>query len=102
MASWCTILFLMLTLIPAASAVGVVLYSPEDNKVFNDTRNVSFSCNATDDGNVFNVSLYTDTGGSFALNETSRIMELEEDQDTLLLCHFSGYGCEGGETGGPG
>jgi hypothetical protein len=97
--SWCTILYLMLTVIPAVSAdIGVVLYSPIDNYVFNDTRNVTFSCNATDDENVFNISLYTDIGGDFALNETEMVMELEEDSDTLLLCRFSNYTCEAGEA----
>lgn len=95
------VLFLVLALMncaAASDAPNVTLASPNDGVVYT-TSNITFVCNATDDENVFNISLYTNINGDFIPHETKRVMELEEDSDTLLLCHFNNYDCEAGEIG---
>ena len=63
-------------------------------------NNLTFFCNATADGSVYNISLYSNFNGNFSINSTKNIMELESDQNTTLLCHFNGnHVCNAGETG---
>lgn len=95
------ILGLAAFLLTASEFTGRVinLTSPENWNVTNYT-NVTFSCNVTDDGNVYNISLYTNINGSFNQYDTKRIMELDKDSNTSLLCRFDNtYTCEDGETG---
>ncbi len=82
-----------------AASPSVTLVSPGDGNV-SSASNMTFVCNASDDGNVYNVSLFTDINGSFAVYNTKKIMETESDASTTLLCRFDGtYTCDGGESG---
>ncbi len=100
----CLVLLVLLLLIiaPAARASdppAAYLVSPDDGNM-SSSNNITFSCNATDDQGILRISLYHDINGSFSLHETKRIMELDKDQNTTLLCRFDGnYICEDGETG---
>lgn len=90
---------LFLPVIAAADAPNVTLVSPSDNNI-SVLNNVTFICNVTDDENVYRVSLYNDVNETFGLYNIKRIMELEKDSNTLLLCRFDGsYVCEDGEQG---
>jgi hypothetical protein len=84
----------------AMAAVPTVnLTSPANNNVSH-VNNMTFFCNVTDDINVSAVILYHDINGVFAANSTKRLMELESDSNTTLLCHFNNnYTCEDGEQG---
>ncbi|MBI4894831.1 MAG: LamG domain-containing protein [Candidatus Aenigmarchaeota archaeon] len=83
----------------ASNAPSVLLISPPSGNV--SPSNVTiFTCNGTDDQNVYKIGLYHNLGGSFQLNQTQRVMELENDVNTTLLCRFDGsYACEDGEVG---
>jgi hypothetical protein len=89
--------FLFHTLVFAAPPA-VMPVSPSDGNV-SSASNITFVCNASDDDNVYNISLLTDINGSFAVYDTKRIMELDKSSDTLLMCRFSNYTCEDGESG---
>lgn len=73
----------------ASSPPNVTLASPESNKVFNTTNNITFTCNATDDGIIRKLELYTNINGSFSQGGTSCFGELCPDSSTALLMHFN-------------
>ncbi len=76
----------------------VILVSPADGNI-STASNVTLICNASSSVNIYNISLFTDINGSFAVYNTKRIMELDKNSDTLLMCRFSNYTCEDGEAG---
>ncbi len=94
--------FLLLVFLPcveASNAPGVVLISPSDGNI-SGSGNMTFICNATDDENIFNISLYHNINGGFGIYDTKKIMELENDSNTTLMCRFdNSYICEDGDTG---
>jgi hypothetical protein len=95
------VLLMLMASMQAASASEApnVTLSPYNGGV-SASSNVTFACNVTDDGSVFNISFYNNVNGTLSLYETVRIMELENDTDTVLLCRFDDtYECEGGEAG---
>ncbi|MCK4714192.1 MAG: hypothetical protein KAT35_01340, partial [Candidatus Aenigmarchaeota archaeon] len=96
------VFILILVLFPgvsASDAPNVTLTSPGNGSV-QITSNFTLACNVTDDENVFNVSLFTSISGSFMQYDTDRVMEIDSDSDTLLMCHFNGtYVCDDGEAG---
>ncbi|MBN2331153.1 MAG: hypothetical protein JXC85_05040 [Candidatus Aenigmarchaeota archaeon] len=96
------ILGLLLAFLPTAAASGypnVTLVSPANGNATT-LDNITFICNASDDENVNRISFYHDMNGTFGLYDTKRIMELDKDSNTTLLCRFDdSYICEGGEEG---
>jgi hypothetical protein len=91
------LIFLFQVLVFAAPPT-VTLVSPSDGNV-SSTNNITFVCNVSDDEKVYNVSLFNDINGSFAIYNTKNIMELDKSSDTMLMCRFNNYTCEDGETG---
>ncbi len=82
-----------------SSSPDVTLVSPPDGNVSN-SGNMTCVCNASDDENIYRILLYADTGSGFSLRGTRRVMELENDSNSLLLCRFDGdYTCAEGEEG---
>ncbi len=89
--------------IPLAGAVqvpNVSLVLPADSYTSWMTNNVTFSCNATDDENIYSLSLYNDISGDFSLYATNRTMGIQNDSDALIICGFdNSTTCFSGETG---
>ncbi len=78
----------------------VELNYPTDGYIATSADNLTFICNATDDENIYSVSLYNDMSGNFSLHETNFTMGFHNGTDTLLHCGFdSSYTCLQGETG---
>lgn len=94
-------LFILIFAVPVYAAdPNVTLITPTDGQNFTTTNNVTFTCNATDDYNVWNLSLYHNISGAFELNQTRVYGEFANNSNTLLLCHFNNnYTCVDGETG---
>lgn len=94
-------LFILIFAVPVyADAPNVTLIIPEDTENFTTTNNVTFNCSATDDYNVWNLSLYHNISGTFGLNQTRVYGEFANDSNTLLLCHFNNnYTCVDDEAG---
>jgi len=93
------VFFLPLSTVSASDLPAVTLVSPAEGNV-SVSNNITFICNAVGDENVYNISLYHNINGYFELYQTKHIMELEEDSNTTLLCHFdNSYICEDGEAG---
>ncbi|MEM2963719.1 MAG: LamG-like jellyroll fold domain-containing protein [Candidatus Anstonellales archaeon] len=87
---------------PFANAIDIIPVEPANDKVFNLTNNLTFTCNATDDGQVLNLSLYHSLNGTFSLNQTQNYGELPFDSGTSFLCRFNGnLICHGGGNGNP-
>jgi hypothetical protein len=94
-----TILLFLPVILASNPPATVLLVSPPNESVSTNSS-VTFTCNVTDDENIFNASLYTNSSGVFGLQDTARVMELDKTSDTLLLCHFNDtYTCEDGEEG---
>ncbi len=97
------ILFLMLLLlfpsVAASDTANVTLVSPNDGYLTGSADNITFTCNATDDENVFSISLFHDMGGTFSEESARRIMGVANTTDALLVCGFdSSLQCLDGET----
>src|SRR3989338_6740689 len=91
-----TLLFIA---VAQAAPPNVTLVAPASGNI-STLSNVTFNCSASGDRNIYNISLYTNINGTFGLYDKKKIMELENDANTTLLCHFNGnYACEGGEAG---
>ncbi|MCX6814647.1 MAG: hypothetical protein NTY20_03295, partial [Candidatus Aenigmarchaeota archaeon] len=101
----CSLIFLsvLFAFLPvSAYALNVTLVEPSQNQVFNSTNNVTFTCNATDEGQILNLSLYHNLNGSFSVNQTQNYGELLFDSNTTFLCRFNGnLACQGGGSGVP-
>lgn len=83
----------------ASAEINVTLVSPANGNV-SLSDNMTFLCNASSNAGVYNISLFTNISGSFASYNTNGVMELENDSNTTLLCHFdNSYTCEDGEVG---
>jgi len=92
----CLILFLL----PVVFAIPPTVYllSPADKSILT-ASNVGFVCNASDEERVDTVILYTNSSGTFSPSSSIVFGELEEDEHTLLLCHFNNnYTCVDGEV----
>jgi hypothetical protein len=90
----------------AVTAPQVSLAYPLDGYL-SPSENITISCNASDDENLYSMSLYLGVDGNFNLYETNFTMSLQNDSSTLLFCGFdnSSYTCLDGEeatTGGTG
>jgi len=93
------ILFL-LTIISQIRAAPTSLIIQPNNGNVTITSNMTFFCEGNDTTNIFSISLYHNLNGTFVSNSTVNIMEVENDSNTLLLCHFNDiYICTDGETG---
>jgi hypothetical protein len=80
----------------AAPSAGFV--SPDEGNVSH-SSDVTLACNATDDGGLLSLALYTDVNGSFGRWASKGGMEHDSDNETLLLCHFDdGLECDDGEV----
>ncbi len=98
-----TVFLAFLLLVPVAGAVtapSVTLSYPVDSLITNDSSEITLSCGASDDENIYSVSLYHDMGGNYSLNSTNRTMGFQVDSYTRMLCGFDGtYECLEGESG---
>ncbi|HLC67367.1 MAG TPA: LamG-like jellyroll fold domain-containing protein [archaeon] len=95
----CLIALVFVMFFVCISTASVNLISPDDMNLTH-ASTATFFCNATDDQNVFSVSLYSNINGNFSLNATKNIMELDADSATTLLCHFNNtYTCTDGTQG---
>ncbi|MCX6815062.1 MAG: hypothetical protein NTY20_05445 [Candidatus Aenigmarchaeota archaeon] len=73
-----------------------------NGQVFNTTNNITFMCNATDEEQILNLSLYHNLNGSFSRNQSQNYGELPYDSSTTFLCNFNGgLACQGGGSANP-
>lgn len=94
-------LFLLL-IIPSAFAISLIPFEPSEGYVFNSTNDINFTCNASYEGQVLNLSLYHNLNGTFSKNQTEYYGELPFDSSTSFLCHFNGgLACQAGGNGNP-
>jgi len=68
--------------------ITVSLESPADLYSTSSTT-INFTCNVTDDQAVMNLTLYTNTSGSWAAHRTSYVGEAMSSDDIVLLMHFN-------------
>lgn len=95
-------LFMVFTFSSSVHALDIIPVEPLASQVFNSTNNVTFTCNASDEGQVLNLSLYHNLNGTFSLNQTEYYGELPFDSNTSFLCHFNGgLACQAGGSGNP-
>jgi len=101
----CSLIFLsvLFAFLPvSAHALNVTLVEPSQNQVFNSTNNITFTCNATDDGQILNLTLYHNLNGYFSPNQTQGYGELPYDSNTNFLCRFNGnLACQAAGSGLP-
>src|SRR4030042_4494972 len=95
-------LALFLFFIQSACALDTIPVQPSQGQVFNITNNVTFTCNASDESQVLNMSLYHNLNGTYSMNQTEYYGELSFDSNTSFLCHFNGgLECQAGGSGNP-
>jgi hypothetical protein len=87
----CSLIFLSLFLVLCAFSLAIELVpvEPSEGQVFNSTNDVNFTCNASYDGQVLNMSLYHNLNGTLSLNQTE-YYETPQDESTSFLCRFDG------------
>ena len=73
----------------SANSLNVTLVSPKNNEIFNTTNNVTFVCNVTSDQYIESINLYHNINGSFVLNQTKDVGQIEPDSSSVLLFHFN-------------
>ncbi len=89
----------ILPCVSAVTAPNVTLQYPYDGYISPTAGNLTFTCNMTDDENVYSASLYHDMNGSFTLHDTRRLMGSQNDSYALLVCGFdNSHECMTGET----
>lgn len=96
------LLSVVFTLCPHALALNLGTIQPTEGQIFNSSNTVAFTCNATDEGQVLNLTLYHDLNGTLSANQSEHYGEAYFDQNTSFLCTFNGnMACESSGTGAP-
>jgi len=72
-----------------SAEINVTLESPQDKYIFNNTNNVTFSCNMSTGGDPSYIELYSNINGSFSKTGGKYLKGLDKVNGTVFLMHFN-------------